>query len=53
LSPDELAFFDLLLKTQMAATQAGVKMLILDDLYRTLPRPSFTDDEADKVAESV
>jgi len=85
LSPDELAFFDLLLQsevskvdrerlkqasrdllaklrellrpmpdwTQTAATQAEVKMFILDDLYRTLPRPSFTDDEADEVAESV
>jgi type I restriction enzyme R subunit len=85
LSPDELAFFDLLLQsevskvdrerlkqasrdllaklrellrpmpdwTQTTATQAEVKMFILDDLYRTLPRPSFTDEEADEVAESV
>ena len=39
--------------TRTAATQAEVKMFILDDLYRTLPRPAFSDAEADQVAESV
>ncbi len=39
--------------TRTAATQAEVKMFILDDLYRTLPRPAFSDADADQVAESV
>jgi type I restriction enzyme R subunit len=39
--------------TQKAATQAEVKIFILDSLYRTLPRPPFTDAETNEVAERV
>jgi len=39
--------------TQNTATQAEVKVMILDNLYTTLPRPPFTDDDADALAESV
>jgi type I restriction enzyme R subunit len=39
--------------TQKAATQAEVKMFILDNLYGTLPRPPFTDDETEEVAGRV
>lgn len=39
--------------TQKAATQAEVKIFILDNLYRALPRPPFTDTETNEVAERV
>lgn len=39
--------------TQKAATQAEVKMFILDNLYGTLPRPPFTDAETEDVAGRV
>jgi hypothetical protein len=31
--------------------QADVQVLILDTLYATLPRPPFTDEEAEALAE--
>ena len=39
--------------TQKTATQAEVKIFILDDLYRRLPRPPFTDAQTEEVAERV
>jgi type I restriction enzyme R subunit len=39
--------------TQKEATQAEVKVFILDNLWRTLPRPPFTDDETEAVANRV
>lgn len=39
--------------TQKAATQAEVKMFILDNLYETLPRPPFTEAETEEVAGRV
>ena len=39
--------------TANAATQAEVKVLILDSLWQSLPRPPFTDDEAESMAERV
>ena len=39
--------------TQKAATQAEVRMFILDNLYGTLPRPPFTDAETEEVAGRV
>ncbi len=36
--------------TQKSATQAEVKVFILDQLYRSLPRPPFTDSETDEIA---
>ena len=39
--------------TQNTTTQAEVKVMILDNLYSTLPRPPFTDEEADALAERV
>jgi type I restriction enzyme R subunit len=39
--------------TQKTATQAEVKVFILDTLYRSLPRPPFTDDGTEEVAERV
>ncbi len=39
--------------TQKAATQAEVKVFILDTLWQTLPRPPFTDEETDTIAERV
>jgi type I restriction enzyme R subunit len=36
--------------TQKAATQAEVKVFILDKLYETLPRPPFTESETDEIA---
>ena len=38
---------------QNATTQAEVKVFILDRLYDSLPRPSFTDSETDGIAERV
>ncbi len=39
--------------TQNTATQAEVKVLILDNLWTTLPRPPFTDDDTEAVAARV
>ncbi|MCG3145829.1 MAG: hypothetical protein HONDAALG_03524 [Gammaproteobacteria bacterium] len=39
--------------TQNAATQAEVKVLILNSLWKTLPRPPFTDEETEIVAGQV
>ncbi len=39
--------------TQNTATQAEVKIFILDTLWQELPRPPFSDDEAEDVAASV
>ena len=39
--------------TQNTTTQADVKVLILDTLYASLPRPPFTDAEADVLAERL
>jgi type I restriction enzyme R subunit len=36
--------------TQNTATQAEVKMFILDNLWETLPRPPFTDEETEQLA---
>ena len=38
---------------QNATTQAQVKIFILDNLYQSLPRPPFTDDETEAAAELV
>ena len=37
--------------TENAATQAEVKVLILDDLWKGLPRPPFTEEETEELAE--
>jgi type I restriction enzyme R subunit len=39
--------------TGKATTQAEVKVFIINSLYRTLPRPPFTDDETDEMAKLV
>ena len=39
--------------TQNSATQAQVKVFILDTLWQSLPRPPFTDEETESVAERV
>ena len=39
--------------TQKTATQAEVRVFILDNLYRVLPRPPFTDEETEQAAERV
>jgi type I restriction enzyme R subunit len=39
--------------TQNTTTQAEVKVFILDDLWRALPRPPFTDEETEAVANRV
>ena len=39
--------------TQNATTQADVKMFILDDLWQSLPRPPFTDEETEDLAAQV
>ena len=39
--------------TQKTTTQAEVRVFILDNLYRTLPRPPFTEAESDEIAERV
>ena len=39
--------------TKKAATQAEVRVFILDSLWRSLPRPPFTERETERVAESV
>ena len=39
--------------TEKAATQAEVKVFILDKLYEALPRPPFTEPETDEIASRV
>ena len=39
--------------TQNAATQAEVRVLILDNLYRSLPRPPFTEEQTERLAARV
>jgi len=39
--------------TQKTATQAEVKVFILDTLYQSLPRPPFTDGETEEIAARV
>lgn len=39
--------------TQNTATQAEVKVLILDNLWTALPRPPFTDEDTETVAARV
>lgn len=36
-----------------STTQAEVKIFILDELWRALPRPPFTDQDAEALAERV
>jgi type I restriction enzyme R subunit len=39
--------------TKKATTQAEVKVFILDDLYKSLPHPPFTDAETEEIAAHV
>jgi len=39
--------------TQNATTQAEVKVFILDNLWQSLPRPPFTDEETHELAAKV
>jgi type I restriction enzyme R subunit len=39
--------------TQNSTTQAEVKIFILDNLWRELPRPPFTEEETHSIAEQV
>jgi type I restriction enzyme R subunit len=39
--------------TKNSQTQAEVKVLVLDTLWQTLPRPPFTDQETEQLAERV
>jgi type I restriction enzyme R subunit len=39
--------------TQKAATQAEVKVFILDKLFETLPRPPFSEAETEDIASRV
>ena len=39
--------------TQKAATQAEVRVFILDNLYASLPRPPFTETETEEIASRV
>jgi len=39
--------------TKIATTQADVRILILDTLYESLPRPAFTDEDVDSLAERL
>lgn len=39
--------------TQKVATQAEVRVFILDKLYASLPRPPFTDSETEEIASRV
>ena len=36
-----------------ATTQADVQMFILDNLYASLPRPPFTDEEAETLSSKL
>jgi type I restriction enzyme R subunit len=39
--------------TQNTTTQAEVRVFILDNLWQSLPKPPFTDEEAETVADRV
>ncbi|MBI3245591.1 MAG: hypothetical protein HYZ50_03675 [Deltaproteobacteria bacterium] len=39
--------------TQNTTTQAEVRVFILDNLWQALPRPPFTDEETEAVADRV
>lgn len=39
--------------TKNTQTQADVKMFILDNLYASLPRPPFSEEETDRLAARV
>ena len=39
--------------TQNTSTQAEVKVFILDSLWQSLPRPPFTDEETEALADRV
>ena len=39
--------------TQNTSTQAEVKVFILDSLWQSLPRPPFTDEDAEVLADRV
>ena len=39
--------------TQNSQTQAEVKVLVLDTLWQSLPRPPFTDQDMEQLAERV
>lgn len=39
--------------TQNTTTQAEVKIFILDNLWQSLPRPPFTDEETEALAAKV
>lgn len=39
--------------TKTTTTQADVKILILDSLFQSLPRPPFTDEEAESLADRL
>lgn len=39
--------------TKNTATRADVQMFILDNLYASLPRPPFTDEEAESLADRL
>jgi hypothetical protein len=40
-------------KLQNSATQAEVRVFILDNLYQSLPQPPFTDEEIEQVSDRV
>jgi len=40
-------------RTQNSQTQAEVKVLVLDTLWQSLPRPPFTDQETEQLAKRV
>ncbi len=39
--------------TENTSTQAEVKVFILDKLWAALPRPPFTDDEAEELSDRI
>jgi type I restriction enzyme, R subunit len=39
--------------TRNATTQADVRIFVLDNLYSSLPRPPFSDEETEAIAERV
>ena len=39
--------------TQTSTTQAEVEMLILDDLWKSLPRPPYSDEDAQNLAKRI
>ena len=39
--------------TQNSQTQAEVKVLVLDTLWQSLPRPPFTEREAEQLADRI